>query len=98
MSKRYLAVAGLSVAAALLVPAAPASASTANHPLKLRQGLTLSLPSSWKVYGKGDWIHVVTGKCAKPKGEYFTPECRGFWGLGPAALRVGHELNQYTPE
>ncbi|HUR02551.1 MAG TPA: hypothetical protein VM347_08425 [Nonomuraea sp.] len=100
MSKRN-AVAGLAVAAALLVAAAPASASAASaarHPLKLRNGLTLSLPSSWKVYGKGDWLHVVTGKCAKPKGAYFTSECDGFWVLGPAAVKVGHELNPYTPD
>lgn len=95
MLQRYLAVAG--VAAATLISLSPPAAASA-QPLKLRGGLTLHLPSTWKVYRVSpDWIRVVTGKCAHPKGGYGTPECDGFWVLGPKAIKQGQELfNPYT--
>lgn len=93
---KLLAVAALA-ASLLIVPTAAQASAT--HPLKLRKGLTLNLPDSWKVYGKGDWIHVVTGKCAKPKGGYFEPDCKGFWVFGPKALKTADEgFDPYDPD
>ncbi|MFI7445198.1 hypothetical protein [Nonomuraea indica] len=106
MPKTVLAAAALAATAAL-VPAAPASATapaskaaaTATRPLYLRGGLTLHLPASWKVYGKGDYVRVVTGRCVSPKGGWGAPECDSFWVFGPKALKHGRELfNPYTPE
>ncbi|SDH45126.1 hypothetical protein SAMN05421505_11623 [Sinosporangium album] len=80
----------LAVAAgtALAVPAPAAASST--KPLPLRGGLTLQIPSTWKVVTKGDWTRVVTGACAKPQGPYFTSGCRSFWVLGPKVIKTGH--------
>ncbi|MFG1707565.1 hypothetical protein ACFLIM_30615 [Nonomuraea sp. M3C6] len=96
MPKRYLAVAAVAAATLLAAPL-PANAAPA-QPLKLRGGLTLYIPIKWKVYRlSSDWIRVVTGKCAKPKGGYGTPECDSFWVLGPKAIKEGNELFQpYT--
>ncbi|WP_113704862.1 hypothetical protein [Nonomuraea lactucae] len=94
--------AAVTLVTAILLPApaasaAPAPAASATRPLHLRNGLKLNLPSSWKVYGKGDWIRVVTGACAAPKAGYGEPECDSFWVLGPKAIKVGAELfNPYT--
>jgi hypothetical protein len=91
MSKRYLAAAALAGATLLAAPL-PANAAPA-QPLELRGGLTLYLPIQWKVYRVSpDWIRVVTGKCAKPKTGYGTPECDSFWVLGPKAIKEGDEL------
>lgn len=105
MSKRYLAAAAVT-AAVMLVPApfTPAAAVSSavsadgTHPLKLRGGLTLHLPSGWKAYRKGDWIRVVTGKCASPTFMFGTSGCDSFWVLGPEAIKVGYELGPYTGE
>jgi hypothetical protein len=82
---------------------AGAAAGSGTKPLHLRKGLTLQIPSSWKVYQVDkDWLRVVTGRCARPdkKGWGFRePECRSFWVMGPKAIKVGHELFQaYTPD
>ncbi|MER6946601.1 hypothetical protein ABT294_21470 [Nonomuraea sp. NPDC000554] len=90
MSKTSFAVAAVAAAAVLLTPAA--ASATATRPLELRNGLTLHLPNGWKTYGKGDWIRVVTGTCAKPQQGYGEPECDSFWVLGPKAIKVGDEL------
>lgn len=85
-------------AATLTLTPTIASAASASEPLVLRKGLTLYIPGKWRVQGDGtDWVHVITGKCGKPKGGYNTPECRGFWVLGPKAIKQGDELfNPYT--
>ncbi|MFC5833913.1 hypothetical protein [Nonomuraea insulae] len=95
MFKRRLAVAG--VAAATLVSLSLPAAAAPAQPLKLR-GMTLHLPSKWKVYRVSpDWTRVVTGKCAHPKGGYGTPGCDSFWVLGPKAIKQGQEIfNPYT--
>ncbi|WP_336216559.1 hypothetical protein [Nonomuraea sp. LPB2021202275-12-8] len=91
MPKRYLAVVAAAATAVLLTPLSAAAAAPP-QPLKLRNGLTLYLPIQWRVHGGGtDWIHVVTGKCAEPKGGFFMPDCRGFWILGPKAIKLGAE-------
>jgi hypothetical protein len=92
MKKRYLAVVAAAAAAVLLAPVTAAATTAPAHQLKLRNGLTLYLPSKWRIHGGGtDWIHVVTGKCAHPTGGFFTPDCKGFWILGPKAIKVGAE-------
>ncbi len=91
MSKRSLAVVAVAAAAVLMTPLSAAAAAPP-QPLKLRNGLTVYLPIQWRVYGGGtDWVHVVTGKCADPKGGFFTPDCKGFWIFGPKAINVGAE-------
>jgi hypothetical protein len=106
MSKRHLAVATLTAITLLAAPfpayaanatsgahAANATSGASTQPLKLRGGLTLHLPIKWAVHRVSpDWIHVVTGRCAKPSGGYGTPGCRGFWVLGPKAIKHGNEL------
>lgn len=106
MSKRHLAVATLTAITLLAAPfpayaanatsgthAANATSDASTQPLKLRGGLTLHLPIKWAVHRVSpDWIHVVTGRCAKPSGGYGTPGCRGFWVLGPKAIKHGNEL------
>lgn len=96
MWKTILAAAAATV---VLTPSA-ANAATAGEPLVVRKGLTFYIPGKWRIHGYGtDWVHVVTGKCAKPKDGYGTPECRGFWVLGPKAIKQGAELfNAYTGE
>ncbi|MDR8414548.1 hypothetical protein MTP10_38210 [Nonomuraea sp. 3-1Str] len=102
MPKTALAAAGLAAAVTLLIPAtatASASAGGSGTPLRLRDGLTLSLPGGWKVYGKGDWIRVVTGSCPKPGSGYAGSECDSFWILGPKAIELGGEVFEpYTAE
>jgi hypothetical protein len=89
MSKRSLAIVAAATAAVLMTPLSAAAAAPA-QPLKLRGGLTLYLPIQWRVYGGGtDYVHVVTGRCAKPKGGFFTPGCKGFWIFGPKAIKRG---------
>ncbi|MGC5010330.1 hypothetical protein ACLQ2R_06155 [Streptosporangium sp. DT93] len=72
---------------------------SATRVLRLRAGLTLRLPDTWKVYGKGDRIQVVTGACARPGAGWGVPGCDGFLVLGPAAIKTGNELfRPYTAE
>ncbi|MEU8378415.1 hypothetical protein [Streptosporangium sp. NPDC048865] len=96
MKKRTItlaAVAGAVVLAAQL----PASATSATL-LRLRGGLTLEIPNSWRVYGTADQVRVVTGACARPKGGYFQPRCDSFWIMGPKALKRGGEgFRRYDP-
>ncbi|MFF4773692.1 hypothetical protein [Microtetraspora fusca] len=90
---------------ALLAAPAPTSAAVfssstaATTPLSVRGGLTLTLPSTWRVYGGGgDQIRVVTGACARPRSHYFEPGCRSFWLLGGQALKTGGEgFQPYNP-
>ncbi|NUR88757.1 MAG: hypothetical protein HOY71_32105 [Nonomuraea sp.] len=95
MRTSLVAVAAVAATALAALPALPAAAST--HPLTFR-GMTLQLPSGWKVYrATGGWTKVVTGTCAKPKAGYNEPECRAFWVLGPDAIKHGQEIFQpYT--
>ncbi|WP_084965688.1 hypothetical protein [Thermoactinospora rubra] len=96
MTRRFVSLMTAAAAVLLLTPAA-AQAATGYRTLKLRNGQTLQLPDHWKVYGKGDWIRVVTGRCAKPEAPYGTPECVSFWVLGPKAIKVGNEaFRPYT--
>lgn len=76
-----------------------AASAASSRPVTFRKGLTLNLPSSWTVYGKGtDWVHVVTGSCTRPTGGY-NSACDQFWILGPKAIELGHEVfNPYTPD
>ncbi|MEV7805886.1 hypothetical protein AB0O28_23360 [Microbispora sp. NPDC088329] len=99
------AAAGLAVLAASL--AAPAAAfandSAATKPLHLREGLTLRIPSSWKVdASRKDWVRVITGSCPTKGTDTYgfrDSGCHSFWVMGPEAIKVGHELFQkYTPD
>ncbi|MGI5273172.1 hypothetical protein ACQEUU_28770 [Nonomuraea sp. CA-218870] len=102
MSKKHVAAVAVAVAAALATPTAAAASSPASttapaaaapaQELKLRAGLTLYIPIAWEVHRiRGDWINVVTGPCRKPRGGFFTPDCQGFWILGPKAIKLGAE-------
>ncbi|TQS25343.1 hypothetical protein [Microbispora sp. KK1-11] len=99
------AAAGLAVLAASL--AAPAAAfandSAATKPLHLRKGLTLRIPSSWKVDdSRKDWLRVITGSCPTKGTDMYgfrDSGCHSFWVMGPKAIKIGHELFQkYTPD
>ncbi|WP_248960465.1 hypothetical protein [Sphaerisporangium perillae] len=93
-----IAVAG----AAVLMAQSPVSAeatSSSTALLRLRGGLTLEIPGSWRVYGNADQVRVVTGSCARPKGSYFEPKCDSFWVMGPEALKTGGEgFRRYDPD
>ncbi|WP_169948397.1 hypothetical protein [Microbispora sp. H11081] len=99
------AAAGLAVLAASLAVPAAASASTgaATRTLHLRKGLTLTIPSAWRVDAvRRDWLRVITGSCPTKGTDTYgfrDSGCRSFWILGPKAIKVGHELFQpYTPD
>lgn len=92
MLRKMIALTAVAGAAALAAPGAAGAAtadSSATRSLRLRAGLTLEIPATWRVYGTADRIHVVTGACRNPRGGFFEPGCRGFWVLGPKALRTG---------
>ncbi|WP_433213877.1 hypothetical protein [Microtetraspora malaysiensis] len=103
MKKTIIAVvAGLAVLATPASASASASASDTKN-LRLRAGLSLIIPSSWKVYKiSKDWTRVVTGSCPTVNDEVFgfrDSGCRSFWVLGPSAIEIGHEVFQaYTPD
>ncbi|GII94780.1 hypothetical protein [Sinosporangium siamense] len=92
MWKKAIVLAAAACAALVTVPA-PATATAAlgesTKPLRLRAGLTLKVPATWKTVTKGDWTRVITGKCAQPQGGYFTAECKSFWVLGPKVIKFG---------
>ncbi|MBE3013636.1 hypothetical protein IL992_31315 [Microbispora sp. NEAU-D428] len=99
------AAAGLAVLAASL--AAPAAAfandTAATKTLHLRKGLTLRIPSSWKVDdSRKDWVRVITGSCPTKGTDTYgfrDSGCHSFWVMGPGAIKIGHELFQkYTPD
>ncbi|GAA3007386.1 hypothetical protein GCM10017559_31890 [Streptosporangium longisporum] len=74
------------------------SVTSATALLRLRGGLTLEIPASWRVYGTADRVRVVTGACARPGGDFFQPRCDSFWVMGPKALKNGGEgLRRYDP-
>ncbi|WP_157521659.1 hypothetical protein [Herbidospora cretacea] len=91
MIKRILSLAAV---VTLLGALAPATAqASAGQVLKLRKGLTITLPHAWKAHGKGDFVYVVTGKCKKLN----EPGCHQFSIYGPKGIAVGNELfNPYT--
>ncbi|MFD0889051.1 hypothetical protein ACFQ08_31345 [Streptosporangium algeriense] len=91
MRKTALAAAVLAGATVFTVPqAASASAAQASGALTFR-GMTLTIPSGWRVYRDADRVKVITGACAKPSGGYFTPKCEAFWIFGPKVIKYGHE-------
>ncbi|MEU4829598.1 hypothetical protein [Streptosporangium sp. NPDC023615] len=97
MTRRTIMLAAAVAGAAVLSAQLPASAS-ATAPLRLRGGLTLEIPASWRVYGTADRVRVVTGACARPGGGFFQPRCDSFWVMGPAALKNGGEGGvRYNP-
>ncbi|MGI5273171.1 hypothetical protein ACQEUU_28765 [Nonomuraea sp. CA-218870] len=106
MSMKHVAAVAVAVAAALATPTAAAasspastseSASAPTQKLKLRKGLTLHIPTQWKVHRFGaDVVQVVTGKCGKPKG-WGTLNCDAFYVLGPSLIKRGDEgFRPYT--
>ncbi|KAB8191403.1 hypothetical protein FH608_029505 [Nonomuraea phyllanthi] len=96
MATRYLAAAAVAAATLLAAVPSPASAAPA-QPLKLRSGLTLYIPITWRVHGAGtDAVQVVTGRCGRPKG-WGTPECDAFYVFGPSYIKRGAEgFGPYT--
>ncbi|MBG0819507.1 hypothetical protein HS048_01855 [Planomonospora sp. ID91781] len=61
------------------------------------RGMRLRVPSGWQVHRQGDWMLVQTGRCDRP--AYFAPGCKGFWVLGPEAIKYGREgFGAYTGE
>lgn len=102
MFRKVIALTAVAGAAVLAAPAPGAAATAggapATKPLRLRAGLTLQIPATWRVYGTGDWVRVVTGACRNPRGGFFEPRCDSFWVLGPKALRTGGEgFQRYNP-
>ncbi|MEV0751786.1 hypothetical protein [Streptosporangium sp. NPDC050280] len=98
MMKRTITLAAVA-GAALLAAQLPASASSSTALLRLRGGLSLEIPNSWRVYGTADQVRVVTGACARPNGGYFQPKCDSFWVMGPKALKSGAEgFRRYNPD
>ncbi|MBP2705609.1 hypothetical protein JOL79_17490 [Microbispora sp. RL4-1S] len=103
MMKKTFTVA-LAALAVLTVPAAAYAGETGGtKPLHLRKGLTLTIPSSWKVTERWkDWVRVVTGPCPTLGTQEFgfrDSGCHSFWIMGPKAIKVGHEFfNAYTPD
>ncbi|MBG0826484.1 hypothetical protein HS041_01630 [Planomonospora sp. ID67723] len=104
MRKRSIVLAAMAGAAVLAAPAA-ASASTAGPASEVSsgvktvsfRGMHLKVPSGWQVHRDGDWMLVQTGACETP--AYFAPKCRGFWILGPKAIKYGKEgFGPYTGE
>jgi len=80
-----------------------ASGSAATKALHLRKGLTLRIPSSWKVDAvRKDWLRVITGSCPTKGTDMYgfrDSGCHSFWIMGPKAIAIGHELFQkYTPD
>ncbi|GAA3157583.1 hypothetical protein GCM10010466_55480 [Planomonospora alba] len=109
MRKRSSVLAALAAAAAVLAApaAAPAAAGTqaagpsgtsATRTFTFR-GMTLKIPSGWKVHRQKDYAVVVTGACGYP--EPFLPGCEGFWVFGGKAITkvpVGGGYVTYTGE
>ncbi|TKK85060.1 hypothetical protein FDA94_26920 [Herbidospora galbida] len=101
MISRTLAAAAAGLALAALVPS-PAAAAPGTKSVHLRNGLTIRVPATWKVYKVAkDYTRVVTGVCPTVGTRNFgyrDSGCRSFWVFGPAAIRVGHEtFNPYDP-
>ncbi|GLW97445.1 hypothetical protein [Microtetraspora sp. NBRC 16547] len=99
----FAGLAALAVSAAVSPAAFASGADYGTKTLALRKGLTLSIPSSWKVYKVAkDWTRVVTGSCPTAGTRSFgfrDSGCHSFWVMGPAAIKVGHEhFDPYTPD
>ncbi|MFB9722799.1 hypothetical protein [Planobispora longispora] len=94
MRKRSIVIAALAGAALLTAPAVASAASAAEtsaagvKTVSFR-GMNLKVPSGWQVHRDGDWMLVQTGSCETP--AYFAAKCRGFWILGPQAIKYGKE-------
>ncbi|MFC4060309.1 hypothetical protein ACFOWE_18555 [Planomonospora corallina] len=106
MRKRSSVLAVLAATAVLATPAA-ASAATGTHAAGTSgasaaktftfRGMTLKIPSGWKVHRERDYAVVVTGACRYP--DPFLPNCKGFWVFGPKAITrvpVGGGYITYT--
>jgi hypothetical protein len=67
------------------------------QPLKLRNGLTIYIPISWRVHKGADGVvQVVTGRCKKPQG-WGSSECDAFYVFGPKYIKIGAEgFGPYT--
>ncbi|WP_449062111.1 hypothetical protein [Planomonospora algeriensis] len=77
--------------------AAAASTGAAGTRIVSFRGMRLRVPSGWQTHRQGDWMLVQTGKCDRP--AYFAPGCKGFWVLGPEAIKYGREgFGSYTGE
>ncbi|MFF4779569.1 hypothetical protein [Microtetraspora fusca] len=105
MDKRAIAMvaAGLAGVAALSLPSAASASAQGTKELRVRAGLTLRIPTTWKVYTVDkDWTRVVTGACPTAGTSRFgfrDSGCRSFWVMGPEAIKVGHEhFDAYTPD
>ncbi|GAB3909487.1 hypothetical protein GCM10027612_85520 [Microbispora bryophytorum subsp. camponoti] len=89
------------LAATLTAPAAAyASEGGGTKKVRLRSGLTLTIPTSWKVVKNGkDWVRIITGSCPTLGTEDFGFRdwgCHSFWVLGPKALAIGlHTFQAY---
>ncbi|MFC4060308.1 hypothetical protein ACFOWE_18550 [Planomonospora corallina] len=99
MRRRSSVLAALAAAAVLAAPAAAAAGTsgqaseTGGRTLSFR-GMTLRLPSGWRVHDHRDRVLVTTGKCRTP--EPFAPDCRGFWLYGPEVIAYGAGGRRYT--
>lgn len=81
----------LAVTASLMLSGAPAHAAT--KPLTFR-GMTIQIPSSWKVKDTGGGtFHVLTGGCPSR-----AVECKGFWLHGPQGIKYAYEGGKYDPK
>ncbi|MEU8379922.1 hypothetical protein [Streptosporangium sp. NPDC048865] len=98
-----LTLTALTASATIVTPGAAYAAESGTKSLHLRKGLTLTIPTSWKVYEfRKDWLRVVTGSCARPGRRswgFREPDCDSFRVMGPDAIQVGNELfRAYTPD
>ncbi|MFC4060310.1 hypothetical protein ACFOWE_18560 [Planomonospora corallina] len=108
MRKRSFVLAALAGAAVLATPVtASAAAGTSGAGVSAEasgagsktvsfRGMKLRIPGGWQVHRQGDWMLVQTGRCDRP--AYFAPNCKGFWVLGPEAIKYGDEGSRYTGE
>ncbi|MBB4917600.1 hypothetical protein [Streptosporangium saharense] len=94
MRKIVLALAALVGATVITVPQTAQAAAAGAITFR---GMTLTIPSGWRVHRDADRIKVITGRCVKPTAGYFTPKCEAFWIFGPKALKYGQEgFSSYT--
>ncbi|MEV4096849.1 hypothetical protein [Streptosporangium saharense] len=96
MRKIVIALAALAGATIVTVPQTAQASQAAAGSVTFR-GMTLTIPSGWRVHRDTDRIKVITGRCAKPTAGYFTPKCEAFWIFGPQAIKRGQEgFSPYT--
>lgn len=96
MRKIAIALAALAGATVVIVPQTAQASQAAAGSVTFR-GMTLTIPSGWRVHRDADRIKVITGRCAKPTAGYFTPKCEAFWIFGPESIKRGQEgFSPYT--